>query len=95
MEKRYEKDCNGIILFVILVLMGHFGLAILVILFVIIIGYLMFLSGSPLGMWAQTEAGSYSSDVKNMWRQAASPLNTMKMIMTGEYDPSEIWTSKT
>ena len=77
----------------------HFLRNFIIFIFIIIIAFLVyryfFQTTTGTGILAGT--GGIGADITNFGREsgAVKTLNQFKMIMTGEYDPSQLWSSKT
>jgi len=72
---------------------GFVMVFVFLIIIMIVAGYL--LVATPLGHYVTSKFGGGKAGTLDVLSQAESPLNTIKMIFKGEYDPSQIWTSKT
>ena len=69
---------------------------IVLVLVVIFLVYRYF-TGTTTGSGVSAEAGTIVAPITNVAKESGmvKTLNQFKMIMTGEYDPSQLWTSKT
>ena len=67
-----------------------------IILVLAVIGIIAYyLLGTTTGSLITSEAGGLIAPITNAFRGFTAPFNQFKMILTGEYDPSQLWTSKT
>ncbi len=60
----------------------------------IVVGYFLWLFYFGGGGYYSAEAGKFGTEFKSMFKPMTAEIGMTKMILTGEYDPSEIWTSK-
>ncbi|MBD3263224.1 hypothetical protein GF374_02490, partial [Candidatus Woesearchaeota archaeon] len=77
----------------------HFLRTLLIIIFIIAIIAIVvyYFSSTATGTLVTSEKGGVTSQVTNAAREsgAVKTLNQFKMIMLGEYDPSQLWSSET
>ena len=69
-----------------------------VLLVLAIIGIVFYyFTGTTTGSGVSAEAGGVITPITNVAKESGviKTINQFKMIMTGEYDPSQLWTSKT